>query len=432
MAPEMHSPKKSEARAGEPSTSITLNRRAIQADHLEQRRAAPEKNVKRLGRLALALLLAIPCAAHAEEKKKTEIDLARDRMIEAKRNKVYYNNKFDLSGLPSYKPEKKVSGTIRMWGANYFTDSPLAGYWEKEFKKWHPNVKFDFHLHTSQHAIQSLIFGVSDVSPLGRQITNAERLAFQREFNYQPLGIVVVTGSYSLSGWNPAIGVFVHKDNPISKLTLKQLDGIFGAERSGGWTALEWDESVARGPEGNIRTWGELGLTGEWKDKPIKIFGYTLKYNFPDEFHTRVFNGGFKWNEKLREFANKTNPDGTIYLAGQQMLDELSKDPYAIAYVAGGISMITPRHQVKPVALAAKEGGPFVDLTVETVQNRTYPMYADVFFYINRDPKKAVDPKVKEFVRYVLSREGQEQVARDGKYLPLVSEVAREQLKLLE
>jgi phosphate transport system substrate-binding protein len=363
---------------------------------------------------------------------KTEIDAARDRMIEAKRYKVYYTNKFDLSGLPSYQPERKVSGTIRMWGANYFTDSPLAGYWQQEFRKWHPQVKFDFHLHSSQHAIASLIFGMSDVSPLGRQITTAERLAFQREFNYQPLGIVAVTGSYTLSGWNPAIGVYLHKDNPISRLSLRQLDCIFGAERSGGWTALEWDESVARGPECNIRTWGELGLTGEWKDQPIRIYGYTLKYNFPDEIHTRVFNGGFKWNEKLREFANKTNPDGTIYLAGQQMLDELSRDKYAIAYVAGGVAMTTPQHQVKPVALAYKDGGPYVELTLENVQDRSYPMYADVFFFVNRKPGTALDPKVKEFVRYVLSREGQAQVMRDGKYLPLTAGVAREQLKLLD
>jgi len=384
-------------------------------------------------RIAL-LVSAVACAVSGvlAQTPKTDIDAARDRMIEAKRYKVYYTNKFDLSGLPSYKPERKVTGTIRMWGANYFTDSPLAGYWEQEFRKWHPQVKFDFHLHSSQHAIASLIFGMSDVSPLGRQITTAERLAFQREFNYQPLGIVAVTGSYTLSGWNPAIGVYVHKDNPLSRLSLRQLDCIFGAERSGGWTALEWDESVARGPECNIRTWGELGLTGEWKDQPIRIYGYTLKYNFPDEIHTRVFNGGFKWNEKLREFANKTNPDGTIYLAGQQMLDELSRDKYAIAYVAGGVAMTTPQHSVKPVALAYKDGGPYVELTLENVQDRSYPMYADVFFFVNRKPGAALDPKVKEFVRYVLSREGQAQVMRDGKYLPLTAEVAREQLKLLE
>src|SRR5438445_2085274 len=347
--------------------------------------------MKRIAVALLCALTAMTCADAQQPKsdaKKTEIDLARDRMIEAKRFKHYYDNDFDLSGLPSYRAERKVSGTIRMWGANYFTDSPLASYWEQEFKKWHPDVNFDFHLHTSQHAIASLIFGISDVSPLGRQITNAERLAFQREFNYQPLGIVAVTGSYTLSGWNPAIGVYVHKGNPISKLSLDQLDCIFGAERSGGWVELEWTESVARGPECNIRRWGQLGLKGEWENQPIRIFGYTLKYNFPDEFHTRVFKGGYKWNEALREFATKTNPARTIYLAGQQMLDELSKDKYAIAYVAGGVSMITPQHQVRPVALAYNDGGPYVDLTIGNVQKRTYPMYADVFFFVNRVPGK--------------------------------------------
>ena len=382
--------------------------------------------------LAPMLAIAIGQSALADTPVKTEIDLARDRMIEAKRNKVYYDNKFDLSGLPDYKPEQKVSGTIRLWGANYFTDSPLAGYWEAEFRKWHPDAKFDFHLHSSQHAIQSLIFGVSDVSPLGRQITNAERLAFQREFNYQPLGIVAVTGSYSLSGWNPAIGIYVNKANPLAKLSMQQLDGIFGAERSGGWTRLEWDESVARGPEKNIRTWGQLGLTGDWADKPIHIFGYTLKYNFPDEFHTRVFQGGFKWNEKLKEFANKTNADGSIYLAGQQMLDELANDPYAIAYVAGGQTMVRPGQAVKVLDLAEKDGGPYLPLTIENVQSRKYPLYADVFFYMNAPPHKPLDPKVREFVRYVLSRQGQAQVMRDGKYLPLTAEAAREQLRLLD
>jgi phosphate transport system substrate-binding protein len=114
------------------------------------------------------------------------------------------------------------------------------------------------------------------------------------------------------------------------------------------------------------------------------------------------------------------------------MLDELSNDKYAIAYVAGGVSMTTPKHQVKPLALAYKNGGPYVDLTIENVQKRTYPMYADVFFFVNRVPGKPLDPKVKEFVRYVLSKEGQAQVMRDGKYLPLTAQVAAEQRKLLD
>ncbi len=390
-----------------------------------------ENNSRRkliLGSVASLPLLAMGKLAYGGEK--SEIDIARDRMIEGKRFKVYYKNKFNLEGLPRYQPRQKVSGTIRMWGANYFTDSPLASYWENEFRKWHPDVKFDFHLRSSQHAISSLIYGVSDISPLGRQITNAERLAFQREFNYQPLGIICVTGSQTLSGWNPAIGIFVNKKNPIAHLSLEQLDGIFGAERSGGWSGIQWDESIARGPEKNIRSWGELGLTGEWKDKPIRIKGYTLKYNFPDEIHTKVFKGGFKWNEKLQEYSNKTNADGSLYIAAQQMMDDLAKDPYAIAYIAGGISIMPP--QVKVLALSEKDGGPYVEPTIENIQNRSYPMYADVFMFTNRDPSKPMAPKEKEFLRYILSREAQEQVMRDGKYLPLTAEVVREELKKLE
>ena len=97
-----------------------------------------------------------------------------------------------------------------------------------------------------------------------------------------------------------------------------------------------------------------------------------------------------------------------------------------------GESASSSRPAVKTVALTVKTGGPAYELTIDNVRERTYPMYADVLFFINRDPKKPVDPKVKEFVRFVLSREGQELVMKDGKYLPLTPEVARAQLKLLE
>jgi phosphate transport system substrate-binding protein len=138
-------------------------------------------------------------------------------------------------------------------GLQLFLGQSPAGYWEKDFQKYQPNVRFAFHLKTSEHAISGLNFGVSDIGPMGRQIMWDELMGFQRKFSYLPLGIVAVTGSYDVSGWNAAIGIFVHKDNPISKLTLKQVDGIFGAERSGAWKDLVWDESLARGPEKNIR-----------------------------------------------------------------------------------------------------------------------------------------------------------------------------------
>jgi len=106
-----------------------------------------------------------------------------------------------------------------------------------------------------------------------------------------PHEIVMATGSYNLSGWTFALVVFVNEKNPIAQLTLEQLDGIFGAQREGGWDFNSWDPSAARGAEKNIRTWGQLGLTGEWADKPINVYGYTLNYHFPRDFAEKVFNG---------------------------------------------------------------------------------------------------------------------------------------------
>ncbi len=360
-----------------------------------------------------------------------ESQAARAKWLLGQGAQVHYKSPWSLDDLPHYKPERQVSGTIREWGSNYFSDSPLSSYWETAFQKFQPGVKFQDHLKTSEHAISALIFNVSDIGPMGRQITWDERLAFQREFDYQPLGIVVVTGSYDVPGWNPAIGIFVNKNNPISKLTLKQLDGIFGAPRSGEWNALTWDKKLARGPNGNIRTWGQLGLTGKWADKPIHVLGYNLEFHFPEEITTRAFGGVTdKWNENLVEYANAKNPDGTTEAAGKLMMQDVSKDPYAICYVAGGTVWQTP--QTKALPLAWKDGGPYYDLTMANVRSRKYPLYADVFFFVNRNPKQPLDPKVKEYLRFILSREGQEQVVRDGKYLPLTGDVVREQLKKLE
>jgi phosphate transport system substrate-binding protein len=370
-------------------------------------------------------------AAGAGPEDSVEVQAAREKWVKNKGYKVHYTKKFDLTDLPHYKPEQKVSGTIRMWGSNYFTDSPLADYWVEEFQKYQPDVKFALHLKTTLHAIPGLIFGMSDIGPMGRQITWDELLSYQRERNHLPLGIIAVTGSYDVSGWNPPIGVYLNKDNPLSKLSLQQLDGIFGAQRSGAWRDLTWDQSLARGPEKNIRTWGQLGLTGEWADKPIHVYGYNLQFHFPQEIESRAFGGvSGKWNENLVEYDNQLQPDGSFKLAGQLMLEDLAKDPYGIAYCAGGNAWLTP--QIKAVALSIKDGGPYYELTLDNVRNRTYPMYADVFFYIDRDPSKPVDPKVKEFLRYVLSSEGQAQVMRDGKYLPLTAEVVRAQLQRLQ
>jgi phosphate transport system substrate-binding protein len=370
-------------------------------------------------------------AVHADENAKNglnplEMQKARVKSVTSKGDKVWYTTKFDLSGLPEYKPDAKITGTIHQWGNNYIGDGPLAQMWEDGFKKYHPDVTFEDNFTSSVNGFPGLITGKADIAQMGREVLWDELQGYQRQFAAEPIELTIATGSYNIPGWTFALGIFVNKDNPLKQITFEQLDGVFGAQRTGGWKGLEWDPSVARGPEKNIRTWGQLGVTGDWADKPIHIYGYTAQFHFPDEFAKKVFGGGTKWNETIKEYVNAAKPDGNLALAGDLFMADLSKDPYGIAFT--GIPHATP--QTKSLAVSLKPGGPFVPLTLDTVQNRTYPLTRDIYAYVH--PGKLLEPKVREFMRYILSREGQEAVMKDGKYLPLTAEAAKAQLEKLK
>jgi phosphate transport system substrate-binding protein len=359
-----------------------------------------------------------------------QLNRARARWLkDNKAAEVHYTTTFDLSGLPDYKPERQVSGTIRQWGSNYLADSMLETYLEEGFRKYQPGVAFKNTLKSTFIAMGGLYSGMADLAPMGRRATSDELQGYQRIFDSAPVEVAMASGSYDVAGWTFALVVFVNKDNPIGKLTLDQLDGIFGAERTGGSHGNSWDPSAARGPEKNIRSWGQLGLTGAWADKPIHVYGYNLNYHFPQEFAEVVFKGGNKWNETLKEYTNQAKPDGSgLISAGTQLAAEVSQDPYGITYT--GIQYRTA--QVKPVALAAGAQGPYVAPTLESVQDRSYPLSREVYYYVNRMPGKEIDPVQKEFLRFVLSRQGQEAVQKDGKYLPLTADIVRAQLKKLD
>jgi phosphate transport system substrate-binding protein len=356
-----------------------------------------------------------------------EVQKARNKHVQERGKKTFYTRKFDLHDLPSYKPEQQITGTIRIWGLNYLRDANLADYWEAGFRKYHPNVKFAWDLSSAMSSTSALVTGVGDIGA-NRGLTFTEILQFERKFNYSPLELDMVTGSFDVPGWANAIGIFVNKENPLSKLTIKQLDGIFGAARTGGWIGTSWNPQFARGPEGNIRTWGQLGLTGEWADKPIHVYGLNLRYDTSTKFSDKVLKGSDKWNENLVMYANYARPDGSLAIGAELLMKDLSNDPYGIAY--SGIQNLTP--QTKTVALALNEGGPYVEMSMNSVRDRTWPLYQRETWILNRKPGTPLDPKVKEFMRYVFSREGQEEVVRDAKFLPLTPELVKAQLKKLE
>jgi phosphate transport system substrate-binding protein len=133
-----------------------------------------------------------------------------------------------------------------------------------------------------------------------------------------------------------------------------------------------------------------------------------------------------KWNEHLRIYANYVTPDGKL---SRSLNDDLAQDRYGIAYVGAPTLNLPP--DLKILAIAQNPGGPYVPYTMETVRDRTYPLYDEIYMYVNQAKDKSIDPKVREFLRFIVSREGQEAVQRDGKYLPLTGAVAQEQLRKL-
>ncbi len=351
----------------------------------------------------------------------------RNKVIAAKKARVYYaGERFDLDQLPHYVAERQVTGTIRIWGLNYLGDCMLGEYWEQGFRKYHPGVKIEYNLPTALTSTSGLVAGTCDIGA-NRRMTMTELLQFERVYNYDPLEIPLATGSLDVSGWSEVMAVFVNVDNPIDRLTLRQLDGIFGAARDGGWVGTVWYPEFARGPEGNIRTWGQLGATGEWADKPIHPYSPTIRYDTATKFSDAVLHGSDKWNEQTRMFGNYPE-NGEMLAWFTNVARGISSDRYAIGY--GGAQIKTDR--MKLVAIQTEEGGPYLLPTRPTIQARTFPLFQANYWYVNRKPGQPLDPKVKEFLRYVLSQEGQSEVVRDGKYLPVNAALVREALKKLE
>ena len=395
--------------------------------------------IKPLYLLLVALALAGVAFATPDDKASTGLAMqeARSENLKVKGPKTYYAaDKFDLSDLPAYQPKEKVTGTIRLWGSNYIVDGKVGEYWEKEFQKFHPGVKFEYNMLTTRSAVPSLVFGVSDLG-ISRRVNTQELQLYQRYKNRDPLEIVLATGSYNVTGWNPGFGIVVSKDNPLTQITFDQLDGIFGAERTGGWIGTDWHPEFARGPEKNIRTWGQLGLKGEWADKEITPYGLNLRYSQATTISEWVLAGSDKWNEKIRFYANFVGAEGS---SGSNMgfgrlkrglNDDLAKDRYGIAYIGSPVGANLPP-ECKLLAVSRTPDGPFYAYTIENLQSRKYPMHDEIYGYVDVDAQGAVDPKVREYLRFIVSREGQEAVMRDGKYLPLTAEVCREMLKKLE
>jgi phosphate transport system substrate-binding protein len=246
----------------------------------------------------------------------------------------------------------------------------------------------------------ALYTGQADVALIGRDATANEVKAFEWIFRYQPVRIEVATGSLGAAAHSPALVVFVHRDNPLAQMTLPQLDAIFGAERR-------------RGAPAGLRTWGDLGLKGEWATQPVNLYVADADTGTGRYFQEAALGDSRKmaW-PRLREFEGDNS--------GEKIRAALAADRFGLA-----VANLDPADaRVKPLALAATAEAPLVRATTGNLIARTYPLTRAVVAYVNCPPGAPLDPKVREFLRHVLGAEGQAAIGRGGAYLPLADPAA--------
>jgi phosphate transport system substrate-binding protein len=291
--------------------------------------------------------------------------------------------------LPSYQKTSGVSGNINSVGSD--TMNNMMALWAETFRKMYPNVKIQIEGKGSGTAPPALIAGTSQFGPMSRPMKASEIDQFEAKYGYKPTQIRT---SYD------ALAVYVNKDNPLDKLTLAQVDAAFSKTRRRGGK--------------DVKTWGDLGLTGDWAARPVSTYGRNSASGTYGFFKEHVLQTG-DYRDTVKE-----QPGSASVVQG------VTEDRFGIGY--SGIGYKTSG--VKAVKLADK-GGEFFDGSYANVTNGKYPLSRFLYVYVNKAPGKPLDPLVREYLKLILSKDGQEVVVKDG-YLPLAPAIVAEELKKLE
>lgn len=288
--------------------------------------------------------------------------------------------------LLEYTPVAGVSGNLNSIGSD--TLNNLLTLWSEAFREIYPNVVIGIEGKGSSTAPPALIESTAQLGPMSREMTAGEIDVFERKFGYKPT--LVGVGIDDLA-------VFVHKDNPLTGLTLRQVDSIFSSSYKRGGSP--------------VRTWGDLGLTGDWANRPVSVYGRNSASGTYGFFKAVSLLGG--------DFMNsvKEQPGSSAVVQG------VSSDLYGIGY--SGIGYMTAG--VKAVSLGDRATELFAP-SYENALSGDYPLARFLIIYINKKPNAELDPLTFEFLRFVLSRQGQQVVVRNG-YYPLPAPMAAEILE---
>ncbi len=292
--------------------------------------------------------------------------------------------------LKDYKKQAGVEGSLKSIGSD--TLNNVMALWAETFNKEYPSVKIEIEGKGSGTAPPALIGGTAQFGPMSRPMKSGEMDDFEKKYGYKPTGLRVAVDS---------LAVFVNKDNPIKCLSLAQVDAMFSKTRK-------------KGGKEDIKTWGQVGLTGEWANKPISLYGRNSASGTYGYFkETALGEGDYK--DSVKE-----QPGSSAVVQG------IASDKFAIGY--SGVGYKTA--DVRTVPLSAKDGASCFDANSDTAYAGDYPITRFLYIYMNAKPGAKMEPLRAEFVKFVLSKQGQTGVIKDGFY-PIPSAIAQQDLKML-
>ena len=293
--------------------------------------------------------------------------------------------------LPEYQRVSGVSGTLSSIGSD--TLANLMTMWTEAFKRQYPNVTIQVQAAGSSTAPPALTEGTSNFGPMSRAMKDNEIEAFESRHGYKPTPVRVALD---------ALAVYVHKDNPLGSLTIPQVDAIFSVTRR-------------CGHEGDIGTWGDLGLTGSWANRPIQLYGRNSVSGTYGYFKQEALCSG--------DFKNSVNEQPGSASVVQSVTSSLNSIGYSgIGYVTSG---------VRAVPLAQFDGEAPVEAPPENAVSGDYPLSRYLYIYVNKRPDTPLPPLEREFLKLVLSGEGQEVVSKDG-YVPISARLVERELRKLQ
>lgn len=291
--------------------------------------------------------------------------------------------------LPSYKPVPGLSGQIKSVGSDSM--NPLMLLWTEKFKEYYKGVRTEVEGQGSSKAMPALIEGAASFGPMSRDAKPNEIADFEKKYGYKP---VLLPTSIDL------LAVYVHRDNPLTEISIPEIDAIFSSTRKQGH-----DE---------ITKWGQLGLTGPFENEAITIFSRNAASGTYGFFKEKALGNG-DYRSTVNEQQGSTS-----------VISGVGGNKFAIGY--SGIGFKTA--EVKALALSPKKGEPAIEPNAENAYSGKYPLARFLYLAVNVKPKTKLDPVRREFIKFVLSKEGQELAVKEGSF-PVDAKTATNALNLV-